>query len=46
MAPLSGAAIVAGGVSVALGIWGDLGSLVLAAFALAILSIMYAFWKE
>jgi putative oxidoreductase len=46
MVPLCGAAIVAGGVSVALGIWGDLGSLVLAAFALAILSIMHAFWKE
>lgn len=40
------AAIVAGGLSVALGIWGDLGALVLAAFALAILPIMHAFWKE
>jgi putative oxidoreductase len=44
--PLSGAAIVAGGLSVALGIWGDLGALVLAAFALAILPFMHAFWKE
>ena len=44
--PLSGAAIVAGGLSVAFGIWGDLGALVLAAFALAILPIMHAFWKE
>jgi putative oxidoreductase len=46
MVPLSGAAIVAGGLSVALGIWGDLGALVLAAFALAILPFMHAFWKE
>ena len=46
MVPLSGAAIVAGGLWVALGIWGDLGALVLAAFALAILPIMHAFWKE
>jgi putative oxidoreductase len=44
--PLSGAAIVAGGLSVALGICGDLGALVLAAFALAILPFMHAFWKE
>jgi uncharacterized membrane protein YphA (DoxX/SURF4 family) len=46
MVPLSGAAIVAGGLSVALGVWGDLGALVLAAFSLAILPIMHAFWKE
>jgi putative oxidoreductase len=46
MVPLSGAAIVAGGLSVALGIWADLGALVLGAFALAILPIMHAFWKE
>jgi putative oxidoreductase len=46
MVPLSGAAIVAGGLSVALGIWGDLGALVLAAFTLAILPFMHAFWKE
>ena len=44
--PLSGAAIVAGGLSVALGIWGDLGALVLAAFSLAVLPIMHAFWRE
>jgi putative oxidoreductase len=46
MVPLSGAAIVAGGLSVALGIWGDLGALVLAAFALTILPFMHAFWRE
>jgi len=46
MVPLSGAAIVAGGFSVAFGVWADLGALVLAAFALAVLPIMHAFWKE
>ena len=46
MVPLSGLAIVAGGLSVALGSWGDLGALVLAAFALAILPFMHACWKE
>ncbi len=46
MVPLSGVAIVAGGLSVALGIWADLGALVLAAFALSILPIMHAFWKK
>jgi putative oxidoreductase len=46
MVPLSGAAIVAGAVCVALGIWGDLGALVLAAFALAILPFMHAFGRR
>jgi putative oxidoreductase len=46
MVPLSGVAIVVGGLSVALGVWGDLGALVLAAFALAVAPIMHAFWKE
>src|ERR671918_2153766 len=46
MVPLSGVAIVAGGLSVALGIWADLGALVLAAFALSVTVFMHAFWKE
>lgn len=46
MVPASGVAIVVGGLMVALGIWADLGALVLGAFALAILPIMHAFWKE
>jgi uncharacterized membrane protein YphA (DoxX/SURF4 family) len=46
MVPLSGAVIVAGGLSVALGIWADLGALLLAAFVLSIAPIMHAFWKE
>jgi putative oxidoreductase len=44
--PLSGGAIVVAGLAVALGIWGDLAALLLAAFSLAILPIMHAFWKE
>jgi putative oxidoreductase len=46
MVPLSGGAIVAGGLSIALGIWADLGALILAAFTLSIAPIMHAFWKE
>jgi len=46
MVPLSGVAIVAGGLSVALGIWADLGALILAAFALSVMVFMHAFWKE
>src|SRR5688500_4647083 len=46
MVPLSVVAIVAGGLSVALGIWADLGALILAAFALSVMFFMHAFWKE
>lgn len=46
MVPLSGAAIVAGGLMVALGIWADLGALIVGAFVLSIAPIMHAFWKE
>ena len=46
MVPASGAAIVVGGMLVALGIWADLGALILGAFAVAIAPIMHAFWKE
>ena len=46
MVPLSGAAIIAGSLSVALGVWADLGALVLAAFLLGVAPIMHAFWKE
>jgi putative oxidoreductase len=44
--PLSGVAIIAGGLSVALGVWADLGALILAAFALSVMFFMHAFWKE
>jgi uncharacterized membrane protein YphA (DoxX/SURF4 family) len=46
MVPLSGVAIVAGGLSVALGIWADFGAPVLAAFAMSVMFFMHAFWKE
>jgi uncharacterized membrane protein YphA (DoxX/SURF4 family) len=37
---------VAGGLSVAFGVWADLGALLIAAFLVAITPIMHAFWKE
>src|SRR5919106_2029829 len=46
LVPLSGGAIVVGGLMVALGIWADLGALILAAFVVSIAPIMHAFWKE
>jgi putative oxidoreductase len=44
--PLTGVMAVAGGVMVALGLWGDLGALLIAAFLLLITPLMHAFWKE
>lgn len=44
--PLTGVMALAGGLSVVLGVWGDLGALVIAAFLLLITPIMHAFWKE
>jgi putative oxidoreductase len=44
--PLSGLMAVLGGLSVAFGIWGDLGALVLVAFLLPVAFYMHAFWKE
>ena len=46
LVPASGAAIVIGGLLVTLGIWADLGALILGAFVAAIAPIMHAFWKE
>jgi uncharacterized membrane protein YphA (DoxX/SURF4 family) len=46
MVPLSGLVIIAGGLSVALGVLADLGALLLAAFALSVAPIMHAFWRE
>jgi putative oxidoreductase len=46
MVPLSGVAIAVGGASVILGVWADLGALILAAFAVSIAPIMHAYWKE
>lgn len=42
----SGLLLLVGGLSVLLGIWADLGSLLLAAFLLPTAILMHAFWKE
>jgi uncharacterized membrane protein YphA (DoxX/SURF4 family) len=46
MVPLSGVVILVGGLSVALGIWADLGALLLAAFAFSVAFFMHPFWRE
>jgi putative oxidoreductase len=46
MVPLSGGVIVVGGLMVALGIWADLGALLVAGFLIGITPIMHAYWKE
>jgi putative oxidoreductase len=46
MVPLSGGVIVLGGLMVVLGIWADLGALLVAGFLLSITPIMHAWWKE
>jgi putative oxidoreductase len=45
MVPLSGLGAVAGGLSVAIGVWPDLGALLLAGFAFPVAYFMHAFWK-
>ena len=42
---LSGVMIVVGGLMVALGVWGDLGALLLLVFVLATAFLIHAFWK-
>ncbi|MGP3983478.1 DoxX family protein [Streptomyces sp. KR80] len=42
----SGVLLIASALSVLLGIWADLGSLLLAAFLLSTAALMHAFWKE
>lgn len=46
LVPLTGLQILAGGLSVALGAWADLGTLLLAAFLLPTAVLMHPFWKE
>jgi uncharacterized membrane protein YphA (DoxX/SURF4 family) len=46
MVPLAGTAITVAGLSVALGIWADIGALILAGYAVAIAPYMHPFWKE
>lgn len=43
---LSGVQIALGGVSVILGVWGDLGAILLAAFLLPTAVLMHGFWRE
>jgi putative oxidoreductase len=44
--PLTGVIAVLGGLSIALGVWGDLGALLIAAFLVVITPLMHAFWRE
>jgi putative oxidoreductase len=44
--PLTGLVIIAGGLSVALGVFADLGALMLVAFLLPAAFFLHAFWKE
>lgn len=43
---LSGALLLLGGVSVLLGLWGDLGALLLVVFLLPTAVFMHGFWRE
>ncbi|MEV1052982.1 DoxX family membrane protein [Streptomyces sp. NPDC059017] len=43
---LSGVLLLLGGLSVVLGVWADLGALLIAVFVLPTALIMHAFWKE
>jgi putative oxidoreductase len=45
LVPLSGIAIIAGGLMIALGIWADLGALLVIGFLASITPIMHAFWR-
>lgn len=44
--PLTGVMALLGGVSVVLGVWGDVGALLIAAFLFLITPFMHAFWRE
>jgi uncharacterized membrane protein YphA (DoxX/SURF4 family) len=46
LVPASGVMAVGGGLLVAVGLWADLGALVLAAFAFPVAYWMHAFWKH
>jgi putative oxidoreductase len=46
LVPLSGAVAIAGGILVVLGIWGDVGALLIAGFLIGITPFMHAFWRE
>ena len=44
--PFTGVVALGGGLLVLLGLWGDLGALLIAAFLLLITPYMHAFWRE
>lgn len=44
--PATGVQIIVGGLMVLLGVWADLGALLLVAFLLPTAVLMHAFWKE
>lgn len=44
--PLTGVMIILGGLSVALGLWADVGAILLVLFLVPTAFIMHAFWKE
>jgi putative oxidoreductase len=46
LVPLSGVAIIAGGLMVGFGVLADLGCILIAAFLIGITPIMHAYWKE
>ena len=45
MVPVSGAMILAGSILVALGLWADLGALLLVAFLIPTATIMHGYWR-
>ena len=44
--PAAGLVAVVGGISVALGLYGDLGALMIAAFLVGVTPVMHAYWRE
>lgn len=46
MVPASGVAMIVGGIMIALGIWADVGALILLAALVPVSFIMHAFWKQ
>lgn len=46
MVPLSGAVVILGGLMVAIGVWPDLGALLLVAFLVPTAVLMHGFWRE
>jgi len=45
LVPLSGVAIIVGGLMIAFGLWADLGALLIIGFLVGITPIMHAYWK-